>query len=422
MSVNFQNQITSPKKSHIINYTTLQGKTRVESLIDRIQSANKEINSILEKPEEKNISEKKEINIPKQSENLKTLNEKITDNNKSVQVGLDDNINNNETNIENQEIKENKENNENQEINKNNKEEEPNKKDNNNLDIDIPFIKKTKSLLNELQKLKENGGATEDDINKEISELPKRAIVEMSLSDFKIKKQYETIKKELEEKNTYIKKLENEIVNQRIINNNLKKSEGENLLKISALEDELRVMKLKLLGYNTSEYNTHHNHQKFNTDANNCGHVYGENLIHSMWVRDNLNNKQLNNFDIENNGKPVLNKGERWEAPWISQSVGNMNRMLRNANMNRINKSSDIGQFRTEHKFNNDFGEKKIFENNERYNNFRMNYNGGNSNFQRVSGMILGSPTRLTKNFSNDFNRFRMGNNNYMNINNNNQF
>ena len=139
-----------------------------------------------------------------------------------------------------------------------------------------------------------------------------------------------------------------------------------------------------------------------------------------MWVRDNLNNKQLNNFDIENNGKPVLNKGERWEAPWISQSVGNMNRMLRNANMNRINKSSDIGQFRTEHKFNNDFGEKKIFENNERYNNFRMNYNGGNSNFQRVSGMILGSPTRLTKNFSNDFNRFRMGNNNYMNINNNN--
>ena len=66
--------------------------------------------------------------------------------------------------------------------------------------MDIPFIKKTKSLLNELKKLKENGGATEDDINKEITELPKRAIVEMSLSDFKIKKQYETIKKELEEK------------------------------------------------------------------------------------------------------------------------------------------------------------------------------------------------------------------------------
>ena len=416
MSVNFQNQITSPKKSHIINYTSLQGKSRVESLIDRIQSANKEINLILEKPEEKNIKEeKKEIKTPKQSENLTTLNDKITDNNKSVQVGLDDNINNNETNIEN------KENKENQEINNNKKEEEPKINDNNNLDIDIPFIKKTKSLLDELKKLKENGGATEDDINKEISELPKRAIVEMSLSDFKIKKQYETIKKELEEKNTYIKKLENEIVNQRIINNDLKKSEGENLLKISALEDELRVMKLKLLGYNTSELDAHHNHQKFNTDANNCGHVYGENLIHSMWVRDNINNKQLNNFDIGNNGKPILNKGERWGAPWISQSVGNMNRMLRNANINRINMnmSSDVGQFKTEHKFNYDFSEKKNYENNERYNNFRMNFNGGNSNFQRVSGMILGSPTRLTKNFNNDFNRFRIGNNNNNNINNN---
>ena len=431
MSINLQNQITSPKKSHIINYTSLQGKTRVESLIDRIQSANKEINSILEKPEEKNIKEEKKINVPKQSEKLVTLNDKIIDNNKSVQVGLDDNINNNEINNENQDNKENNENqennenienNENKEINNINKEEEPKINNNNNLDIDIPFIKKTKSLLNELKKLKENGGATEDDINKEITELPKRAIVEMSLSDFKIKKQYETIKKELEEKNTYIKKLENEIVNQRIINNNLKKSESENLLKISALEDELRVMKLKLLGYNTSEHNEHHNHQKFNTDANNCGHVYGENLIHSMWIKDNMNNKQLNNFEIDNNGKLIINKGKRWMAPWISQSVGNMNRMFRNVNMNRINMSSALGQYKTDNKIHYDFSGKKNYENNERYNNLRMNFNGGNSNFQRVSGMILGSPTRLTKNYSNDFNRFRIGNNNNFNNNNNNHF
>lgn len=403
MSINPQNQLESSKKSHIINYTSLQGKTRVESLIERIQSANKEINTILEKTEETKKQENKDNNISSKEEPLKTLNEKITDNFKAVQVGLDENVN--EENKDNEEIPTNS----NKEENKNNE---------NVLDIDIPFIKQTKLLLNEIKKLKETDNIKEDDINKEITELPKRAMLEMSLSDFKIKKKYDIMKKEMEEKNTYIKKLENEIVNQRIINNNLKKAESENLLKISALEDELRVMKLKLLGYNTSEQYNHHSHDKFNTGANNCGYVYGENMIHSMWVRDNIINKKLNNFEIDNNGKPILNKGERMGAPWISQSVGNMKRMIRNDNFNRGN-FNEIGQFRTDNRFNYEMAEKNSFDN-ERYNfrgnnNFN-NFNGGpNSNFQRVSGMILNSPTnkvKLTKNFSNEFNRFRIGNNN----------
>ena len=407
--MNTQNEINSPKKSHIINYTSLQGKTRVESLIERIQSANKEINSLLENSEET----KKVVNTDnkslKEEKPLKTLDEKITDiNNKSIQVGLEENINEDKNT--------NNENNENKEENTNNKKEE-NKNNEKVLDFDVPFIKKTKLLLNEIKKLSENENINEENINNEISELPKRAMIEMSLSDFKIKKKYDTIKKQLEEKNTYIKKLENEIVDQRIIANNLKKAEGEYLLKISALEDELRVMKLKLLGYNTSEQYNHHCHDKFKTDSGNCGHVYGENMIHSLWVRDNMDNKKLNNYEIENNGKPLLNKGERWEAPWVSQSVVNMNRVFRNGILNREH-FKEMGQFKTENRFNYEMGEKNNYDN-ERYNNFRGNnnmsgFNGGNSNFQRVSGMILNSPNnkmKLTKNFSNEFNRFRVGNN-----------
>lgn len=407
--MNAQNQINSPKKSHIINYTSLQGKTRVESLIERIQSANKEINSLLESSEETKKVVNTDNESPKEEKPLKTLEEKITDiNNKSIQVGLDENIK--------EDKNANNENNENKEENTNNKKEE-NKNNEKVLDFDVPFVKKTKLLLNEIKKLKENENIKEDDINNEISELPKRAMIEMSLSDFKIKKKYDTIKKQLEEKNTYIKKLENEIVNQRIITNNLKKAEGEYLLKISALEDELRVMKLKLLGYNTSEQYNHHSHDKFKTDSGNCGHVYGENLIHSLWVRDNMDNKKLNNYEIENNGKPLLNKGERWEAPWVSQSVVNMNRVFRKGILNREH-FNEMGQFKTENRFNYEVGEKNNYDN-ERYNNFRGNnnmsgFNGGNSNFQRVSGMILNSPNnkmKLTKNFSNEYNRFRIGNN-----------
>ena len=421
---NSLNEINSMKKSHIINYTSFQGKTRLESLIERIQSANKEIKSFLGNSNQVKNPPKKEIGTSSSTNKPQTeLKDIISeDNNKAIQVGLDENdtIENNEdkklsNENENQESKENDNN-----INNNNKQENII-----DLDIETPFIKKTKSLLDELKKLKENGEIKEDDINNEMTELPKRAMIEMSLSDFKIKKKYELIKKELDKKNEYIKKLETEIVNQRELTNDLKKSEGEYLLKISALEDELRVMKSKLLGYNTSEeFNHHiHSHQKFNTDTNNCGHIYGEKLVQSMWVRDNISNKILNNNEIDNNHRPILNKGERWDAPWISQPMGNMNRVLRNINHNR-NNNYELGQFKTDGRQISEIGEKNNFNNNnEKFSNLRLNnnyydFNGGNSNFQRVSGMILGSPNKmkLSKNYNNEFNRFRIGNNNNNNF------
>jgi spore cortex formation protein SpoVR/YcgB (stage V sporulation) len=46
MLENSQKNIIDSTKSHIINYTSLQGKTRVESLVDRIQSVDKEISTI----------------------------------------------------------------------------------------------------------------------------------------------------------------------------------------------------------------------------------------------------------------------------------------------------------------------------------------------------------------------------------------
>ena len=433
------------------SFSSLQGKSRLDSLMERIQSANKEISTILEKP----ILPKKAEKIQKKKDDstedkpLQTLNQKITENdnnNKSIQVGLDD-MENNQENIENNNNNENinkednKDDNVNQETqvvnnidNQEQKEQKEQESNINDLKPEIPFVKRVKTIINELKIMKEKAGIKEEDINKDISELPKRAIVEMSLSDFKIKKKYESIKKELEEKNNYIIKLENEIVNQRIINNNLKKSEGEHLLKISALEDELRVMKLKFLGHNTSEEFNIHNHQQYNTDPNNCGHIYGEQLVHSNWIKDTKTPNAYNNmnhFDLDNS-RPLLNKGERWRAPWISQSHGTFNRMImRNLNKNLINNPNENPITRTDNRYSYEISEKNNFvnNNNNRFENFKSNninnhnlFNGGNNNFQRVSGMILDNSNKmkLTKNYSNDFNRFRIGNNNINNNNNNN--
>ncbi len=440
---NSQNQINSSTKTHIIKYSSLSGKTRVDSLMDRIQSANEQINCILENPNPKitqnknNEKNAKFSSSTKESENIsssqpqKLLNEIISDeNNKSIQVGLDDNANKNENQANNETKENNNENNnenngstENKENNNNNITLPTDKKDDIvNNDIDIPFIKRTKNLLNELKKLKEKGQVKEDDINNEVSELPKRAMLEMSLSDFKIKKKCELLQKELEDKNNYIKALENEIVNQRTVNTNLKKSEGEYLLKISALEDELRVMKMKLLGYNTSEqYNNQHNHEAFNTDANNCGHIYGEKLVQSMWVRnDNLpkNNNNLNNLEFQNS-RPILNTNERRKLPMISNSHGNLSRFVRNINLN--NNTNEMRGIQTENILfseNEDKNSFNSFSHNGRYDNFKPNNNnfngGGNSNFQRVSEMILRTPNKvnMNRNFRNEFNRFRIGNNN----------
>ena len=182
------------------SFSSLQGKSRLDSLIDRIQSANKEINTILETPIQTNKEEKtqKKIDESKKEEKpLKTLDQKIVenDNNKSVQVGLDDNENNQEINENKEDNKdnntvnqENPENPETQINNNNDNQNQEQEKKNINLDVEIPFVKKIKKMLNELKIMKEKPEITEEEINNNVSELPKRAMVEMSLSDFKIKK------------------------------------------------------------------------------------------------------------------------------------------------------------------------------------------------------------------------------------------
>ena len=450
MLENSQNQLKTSTK----NYISLSGKSRIDSLNDRIQSANEQINTILENPN-KEVLNLAKIQTKSKKENVassqqepqpqKLLKDIVSDeNNKSVQVGLDDNNNNIENKNENKENQEvNKENNneniENQDINASGKNEVKEKKEiEENNELDIPFIKKTKLLINELKKLKEKNGISEENVINEVSNLEKRAMLELSLSDYKVKKKCELLKKELEDKNNYIKKLENEIVNQRTENTNLKKSENEHLLKISALEDELRVMKVKLLGYKTSpQYNPYHNQDIlkstsdiFNPEQRNYGHIYGENLVRSMWVRDNnmenmpITFNKINSFNSPgyDNSQPFLNNNnERRRLPQISHSTGNMGRMIRNINLNMNNDERRV--FKTENRLLDQNEEKNVynnynnFTNNERYDNYRLNNdfgNGANSNFQRVSEMILKSPNKSkpNKNFRNEFNRFRIKINN----------
>ena len=418
-----KNQTRNIKKLEPIkNYSSLTNKTRIEYLNERIHNANELINSFVEKAIAEKLEEKKDT-IPKQEINnnqMTSLNDMIKSDsiinntntintNKSVQVDESiinkENNNNIEEKNENNNIKNNLENNNNetQKNNENNniekKEEIPLKAQNEEIkkekeeNIDIPFLKKTKLLLMELKQLREKSLIKEEDINKEIvTELPKRSLLEISLSDIRSKKNYEKLKKEITEKDKYIKELELEIYNQKKENIRLKKSENENLLKISALEDELRVFKSKFMKY-------------YSQTENNSPQEYGEKLVRSMWIRDNIiENKNENIIDMDNNSNSNMTFNNR----------SNTNN-LRNNNRNSFykNKWGSPWNSQSQRKFNNN--------DSVNLNNNFNNYNGGQSNFQRVSGMILdnnkSNRIRLNKNYGNEFNRYKNGNN-YNNKNN----
>ena len=467
----------SIKLKPIQNYSSLLKKTRIESLNERILRANELINSFVEKTkieypdseENKNNLQKNENKTPyvtelneiKKEENNNTNN---INTNKSVQVDEEKNNiennggieNNNNINEENNNNIENNTNNENNNIENNNNtnnenitnnENNINNKENNNEniitsmenielkenqekkeeniikteakksikeEIDVPFIKRTKLLLMELEKLKEKSSLIkEDQINKEIiTELPKRSLLEISRTQIKSKKTCEILQKKLIEKEKYIKAIESELYKQQKENMRLRKSENDYLLKISALEDELRIIKNKFISYHSRT-------------ENNSAYLYGEKIVKNIrddilenkninsyfsmnnnHINNNVNNNANNHNVNHNSTNMTFNKNNinnkrnsfynnKWNAPWISQSYRKIN------HINNINNNESIEM----NNINNHFSS-----------NINNIHNGGQSNFQRISGMILennnnNNKIRLNKNYGNNFNRFRNGSN-----------
>ena len=360
MSINLKNE--KPKTTHKIKYIT--GKSRMDSLVDRIKSADDSINNVIDNNKQNTTNKNKILqnnNLPNKNpiQEEKIENNINTENNQETEQNEQKIINDNEISSEKNNINNNK-------INKNNQ-------------INIPFLSKTESLLNEIKKLSLSTGFKDEDLTAEVSQLPKRAVLEISLSELKTKKKYETLQKKYENQTVYVNKLENDLVNQRKIMNELKKRENENLLKISALEDELRVMKSKLLGYNEN-YNCNCN-KKLNIDMDECGHRYGENLVRSYWVKDKFNSP----FKLNDNNNHNI------RGNWISQSQGHFKKwsgfksdgdnFFGNRRMKTINNDYNFGE-----KFGNENGRyENIGNNNNRINNGRFQIG---SNFRRMPEMV----------------------------------
>ena len=64
-------------------------------------------------------------------------------------------------------------------------------------------------IINELNQLKVNSNIDEGELDREVASLPKRGLIDLSLSKNKLYRKHQTLIENEENKNNYFKKLEN---------------------------------------------------------------------------------------------------------------------------------------------------------------------------------------------------------------------
>ena len=289
------------------------GKTRIQSLKDRIDIAFETLRNIydeskLEKMSQKSSNHSKrpsKVKTKKITYDLEEVANKIVSKEGTINLKtLEQKINLPEEN--NLESSENKVSEKGQDI-----------------EVNSPFILRMQFILNELNQLKENSNMDEAELDKQVAELPKNGLLVLSLSKNKLIHQHQKLKDSQEEKNNYIKKLENEMVNQRVALEEIRKAENEHLLKISAYEDQIRILKSKVFGYDIAKkYEYYKEHEASN--KNNNAHIQDENLAFSMWEKENYG---------ERVNPSRLNKLENEKQMWISNAQNNINKLENDVNL-----------------------------------------------------------------------------------------
>ena len=357
-----------------------KGKTRIQSLKERIDVAFETLRNIYDESKLEKISQKKEqVKQPKTGEtktikyDLEEVANKIVNKEGEVNMKtLNIPVNENQSEVSGQQQ---------QEIE--------------DIEITSPFIKRLQFIIEELNQLKSNSNIDEGELDKEVASLPKRALIEMSISKTKVKRNKDELSKLDEENKEYIKRLENEIIDQRLMLEKLKKGEGEHLLQISTLQDQIRILKSKAFGYDIAKkYEYYKEHESANGPS---AHIQDENLAYSMWEKENYG---------ERRAPTKLNKLENEKQMWIANPQNNINKLendVKIANSYRagnnfgINNDEDNGLWtKTPEEARNRNGNNGFNNYGSGYKRFDGNSQGQNAigNMRRVTPMIMNNKNK----------------------------
>ena len=238
----------------------------------------------------------------------------------------------------------------------------------NEKEIILPFVHKIKKIINKLNEIKNNSNISEDDINDEISLLPDRSLIELSLIKFKLTKKYESIKELYDNQSKELSKLIEENISQRNIIEEYKKAELENSHKIDNLNNEIKILKTKL----SNCYQEIQNYQQQLKKSNNTNIPK---ISLDQTIKNILNNKK--DFSLNDTLKKKFNK--------INNSLNaNFENILNNKEKSLKRTNSDFVKMKEENKIENgisDYRNKKAI-----YSPInKMNINFNNNDLQSTS-------------------------------------
>ena len=231
----------------------------------------------------------------------------------------------------------------------------------------LPFVHKIKDIINKLNEIKINSNISEDDINDEISLLPDRSLIELSMIKFKLTKKYEAIKELYDNQSKELSKLIEENISQRNIIEEYKKAELENNNKIDNLNNEIKILKTKL----SNCYQEIENYQKQLKKNNN---INSPKISLDQTIKNILNKKD---FSLNDTLKKKFNN--------INYSLNvNLENILNNKEKSLKRTNSDFVKLKEENKIENgicDYRNKKAI-----YSPLnKMNINLNNNDLQSTS-------------------------------------
>ena len=292
-----------------------RGKTRIQSLKDRIDIAYETLRNLYDESKLEKINQK--VKEKKEDPTAKVIQYDLEEVANKI-VSKDGEVNLKTIKIPGQE----------------NNLEEGEYQASEDIEIISPFMRRMQNIIKELNLLKDTSNIDEAEIDKEVASLPNRGLIELSLSKTLLKRKNENIIKSNEERNKYVKKLEGEVVEQRISLEELKKAEGEHLLQISTLQDQIRILKAKVFGYDIAKkYEYYKEHESANGPS---AHIQDENLAFSMWEKENYG---------ERRAPTKLSKLENDKQMWIANPQNNINKLendVKLANSYRAGKNLGI--------------------------------------------------------------------------------
>ena len=234
------------------------------------------------------------------------------------------------------------------------------------------------------------------------SVLLEQSVLQMAIAKVKVQREREKYERNKKEREDYIKTLETEIVNNRIEMENLKKNQNENMVVISTLEDQIRILKSKVFGFDIAKkYEFYKDHT--NNRNNPISNIRDENLAYAMWEKENYNNKNVNK----------LEKIEDEKNLWIRDSKNNIDKLIKDVNSaNKV----DLNNIDNRNSFNNNNNGLMNSWSKKNYNN---NYNNFNSDKNNSLGTHMRNYTPMILQNNNSYNNYNINGNGGNNNNNN---